>query len=382
MGGVLSTYDQSIEILNAYRTWAAHEESLKTDAGLIVYMDDLTLVPRSLPSNFSWRNVILDLGLQYDAPKNVELRKVSESRNFLLSRDKAPSRSLITECGGFLIPEDKIEAGISSLSEEIDEIERSIEDDFPQIECDAITYTKDLAKSGFRYTKELWPTVKEFDLLIEPMPSHNLFLAQVITDLQGRIVCRIREDSPINARLAYTAVHEVLGHVLHFTQLRDNKTLSQEKPHLLALSLHTHEAFFIEGVTQLFTYYLLTKSAWAFPGSRHAALSCVKHMKMLGIMYRVTLEILDGKTSLNRASSRHLDFEKQPQNVQFLQERYEATMQDLFSAKVMLNFFASFCEAMPLARLDVESFFKVLPEFMSTYFIPETFLQFVSSNTK
>jgi hypothetical protein len=37
MGGVLSTYDQSIEILNAYRTWAAHEESLKTDAGLIVY---------------------------------------------------------------------------------------------------------------------------------------------------------------------------------------------------------------------------------------------------------------------------------------------------------------------------------------------------------
>lgn len=365
----------SKDIVKAYRAWFHELEQVEAGKGRTVFMDDLSGVPNDSDNKIAgnWKNVLRQVDDNQALYPAEFTRKIRESLVYIENENTVPSRPNVERSGGVFGK--NIEDDIVSFSKMIASLEQDVAGEFPKFEGTSLEYTRHVASSGEAYIRSYCPSLKSMEYSIEEMPSNALFLAQVVTNNQGNIVCQLMSQTPVGQVLAYICVHEILGHVLHFTQLK-HSSIATESPHLLVLSLHTHESFFIEGIAQILTYFLLVKSSWDFDGLKYTRLACLKHMKLLAILHLVTTEIIDGKIAFDDAVRRHLEIDPAA-NQTFIKSRYDSTFQDFYSVKALLNYYSSFQAVYPLASLKEPDFFRILPELLTTYFTPESLEKFV-----
>ncbi len=313
----------SRKLVQAYRTWFNEAEQLEAShgGGRTVYMDDLSGIednPQLLDGS-DWRSIFKEAINKQQLFPDDFVRKIRESLHYFENRKAKPRLSDLIISGG--VVGKNIENDLQRYSQLIEQLENESHADFPDFQGTPMEYAKDLASQGESFIKTFCPQLRFMQYSLEEAPSNSLFLAQVITREPGNIVCQLMPQIKVTSLFAYIIIHEIVGHVLHFTQLKDSK-IKLESPHLLLLSLHTHESFFIEGIAQIITYFLLVKSSWKFAGSYHVKLNCVKQMKLLAILHLVTAEILEEKSKIEDAVVRHLELDPTANPSGSFQERF------------------------------------------------------------
>ncbi len=371
----------SQNIVHAYRARAKQTAKAGQIFDRTIFMDDLSgvsCVDSCEKQQSNYREVLTDF-LNADF-SDLEKKKIIQSLTFEESIDTKPKKSLIAQLGVQFCDLEEIEEVIDRLTNEITYLQGHIDLEFPKTDLKAIDYATDLSKDGLKYIRENCYGLCPVDFLIGELQPHNAFNAQVVTDQSGAIVCEIPGHSTISPSFAYIIIHEIMGHVLHFTQLGSNSTLKELSPHLLCLSIHTHEKFFIEAIAQLITKFMLLKSRWSFPGKEMALLSLLKHERNLAAMHYLFGEIIEGTMSSSEAAARYISYGKIDQDAAAFAKRFDVTVSSVFETSVMMNYYPSLRAMKPILDLTESRFFGMLPQLLTTYFTPETLTEFVREN--
>ncbi len=369
-------YEVSKNLVLAYRTWADEVKSTNSRPDSIVFMDDLSNIDRS-HKKVDWRKTFHDALETKDLFSEFELLKVRESLAFSESLFDAPTKATVKACGGEfgLISESEI----FRTQEEIATLEDQVDGEDIDLAAAPLEFAESLVSCGMSYLLEKMPWLCKISTKISPLNPESPFGAQVITDNNGEIVCELRIPKKLDATFVDTLIHEFLGHVLHFTQLKNNEKIQKECPHLLCLTLHTHEPFFIEGIAQILSLKMLTND-WAFKGKSKVLLTNAKFRGTLAIVSFVLSQVLEGSVSATEAGKLHCYYSKSVADRERFEKVYEQTLRDLFVTKIRLNYHQSFMAMEPLLSLSDEKFFQLMPRMLNEYFTPASLREFVGNS--
>lgn len=158
--------------------------------------------------------------------------------------------------------------------------------------------------------------------VISPAPFHNM-----VTYEDGVLwyIANCNETVDYNdGRREFLALHEVGGHVLHFSQLLANDSLRASAPHLLCLAIHTYDAFFIEGIAQYLTALYAGRIA---PGGL-LEMDVKRSELWFAVVHHNMTELLEGKIDAARAAERERAY--LGGDPEALRAIYEGLSRDLF----------------------------------------------------
>lgn len=148
----------------------------------------------------------------------------------------------------------------------------------------------------------LAPAVFSTREVVSPSPFHNM-----VTCEDGALWYIANREKAIDyndGRREFLALHEVGGHVLHFSQLLANARLRAAAPHLLCLAIHTYDAFFIEGIAQ----YLTALYADRFAPNTALAMDVRRSELWFAVVHHNMTELLQGKIDTARAAERERSY--------------------------------------------------------------------------
>lgn len=370
----------SVKLANAYRSWDFLTRKSLPSGPFIIVVDDLANLDRSQFNRHSEIDDILETFESILKSPNdlseLELLKVKNSVAFLKSKDLKPNRELVSQCGGEFKKIDLNE--ISVLSSKIKELGRGLPGKYIEQIDSSKNYAYKIIESAYSFLRAHLGNLPALEFTFTKPAASNPFGAQVITDFSGKLILELPENQSFDPMFPNMILHEVLGHVMHFSQLKSNSSL-QAKPHLLCISNHTHESFFIEAIAQLISGFLIFNQNWNFTGKdlmMHSEL--IYHRNQAIAHYNMT-EIIDGKRSSAEAAQIHLDLCEQTGNIERLSQKYESITNDLFSVKVALNYTCAFAAVESLLRKSHSEFFKIFSQLINEYHTPETLKNFVLS---
>jgi hypothetical protein len=365
-------YEASRNLVLAYRTWADEVKATINRPDSIVFMDDLSNIERD-GKRVDWRNEFAKAASSKNLFSEAELLKVNQSIAFAEYLTVAPTKATVLACGGEfgLISESEI----TRLKDEILILEGQIGEDI-DLSIEPIEFAEALVTSGMRYLQEKMPWLHGITTKISFINPDSPFGAQVITDQDGNIVCELRLPEKINPKFVDTLIHEFLGHVLHFTQLKNNEEIQNDCPHLLCLTLHTHEPFFIEGIAQVLSLKML-KSNWDLKGKTRVLLENAKFRKTLAIVSFVLSKILDGSVPKSEAGKLHCSYSGEESELEKFEKVYDQTLRDLFVTKIRLNYHQSIMALEPLLKLNDDKFYYSMNRLLNDYYTPASLRKFV-----
>lgn len=375
----------SDQLAKAYRAWDSQVKNSTSENPYIVCVDDLSNLPRHslvhTSDGFAYALDTFNEAHQNSSkfPKEAFL-KITNSLAFISAQNLEPTKFAVENCGGIF--ELTSENSIRQMTEEIKYLETLPSHQFESFNTEnSYPFAQDLIESGYTYLSSKIKDLLPLDFRFDEPRSQNLFGAQVVTDERGAIVCQMPSKQSISPLFYLTIIHEILGHVLHFTQLRGCVEL-QSQPHLLCLSNHTHESFFIEAIAQLITTYLVKKSSWHWPQKNSLYLADLKYHRNQTIAHLLMTNIIEGKINSQDAARTHHDLCEQVGSSQALAMKYQSVVSNLFSIKLALNYAPSFDAIKPLLAQDEENFFPILSKMIHKYFTPESLKTFVKESTK
>lgn len=376
---------ESERLVHAYRSWASQIEASNPGSSHKIFMDDLSSlaavssIDNSPPSDCM--SVFQEALQMPDIFSEPDLLKIRQSLAFAKFMDAVPTREAVVACGGRFESATSTMTDIEEITRQIEELEKSKLVDFPSTSDTSYDYAVKIAEYGWNYFKSKRDDFKPLDFQIRKLNPSSHFTAQVVTNADGNIFCEIPFDKPVNAGFAGLLIHEILGHVFHFTQLKSSD-IPKSTPHLLCLSIHTHEGFFIEAIAQLVTTYISSTHALNLPGKEQIALHDLKHQRTQALAHYLITLLIDGELDLTEAIKIHFEHSNGSMSMEFLKERYTAITRNLFAVRTGLNYYSSFKAVKPLLKLGDDQFFSVLKEMVNGYFTPESLELFVLSHSK
>lgn len=167
-------------------------------------------------------------------------------------------------------------------------------------------------------------------------------------------------------RRGFLALHEIAGHVLHFTQLLGNDELRARAPDRLCLAIHTYDAYFIEGVAQLITSIFLERIA---PGPSLLRMDVKRSELWFAIRHKNLTELIDGRIDTVRAAEREADYVGGDGGK--LKAVYEAIVKDAFFCCQTLVYFPSHRALLPAMSFDDARLAAFLSELLTGYHTPD-----------
>ncbi len=366
-------YEMSRNLVLAYRSWAEEVKVNLARPDSIVYMDDLSNVPRE-KTKVDWNKEFAAAVEAKELFNEAELLKVHQSIAFAEYMTLPPSKDTVQACGGEfgLISESEIK----KLSDEIYALQNNLHAEQIESILSPKDFAIDLVNSGMTFLQEKMPWLYGITTKISYINPDSPFGAQVITDHNGDIVCELRIPEVLNPKFIDTLIHEFLGHVLHFTQLKNNEILQQSCPHLLCLTLHTHEPFFIEAIAQLLSLKIL-HSDWPLLGKAKVLLENAKFRKSLAIVSFVVSQILEGGISQSEAAKLHCSYSGDNSEQDRFEKVYSQTLKDLFVTKVRLNYHQSIMAVYPLLSLSDVHFYDAMRPLLNNYYTPAALRSYV-----
>jgi hypothetical protein len=175
-------------------------------------------------------------------------------------------------------------------------------------------------------------------------------------------------------RLPGLGIHEIAGHVLHFSQLLQNESLRAEAPHMLCLSIHTYDNFFIEGIAE-FMISIFAERILPVPTllrmdlKRHELIAMVRHKNLT--------ELIENKIGLDEAVERHQTY--LGGDGANLRKLYESLSKDIFFCCHFLVFFSAHQTLLPALNLPEEQFQRFLIKLLGSHHSPRDLDQLVTA---
>lgn len=372
------TAETSKMILQIYRHWTEQEENSNEGSGEKIVIDDLANHRESIEGGLNDVKALFQEVLAHHKDHQpIKTLKIKNSLAYLESLGQKPSRKSIEDSGAELI--DVPDSYFFESQKKIAELEATV-DSLPMpspVEGTNLDILgQAIVQSGYSYLKSKCPQLFPIDISFVPPDGHMDFASKVKTDRVGSLYCVLPSSNMPAPNYILLLIHEILGHGLHFSQIRQNTDLQKNFPHLLCFSVHTHENFLLEAVAQLITTRLLL-SDWDLPYKKRIQLSDLKELRIRASIHQILPKLLDGEMSLDEAASLHAELCPGKLSNEVLKGRYASLLSSTFTSKVLVNYFSSYNSIQPLLSLKDQDFYKILPELLSQYFTPELLRDFV-----
>lgn len=190
---------------------------------------------------------------------------------------------------------------------------------------------------------------------------HNL----LVTDGDDLVLLLNTNAGPVfsTAHLRFLALHEVVGHVLHFCRLKANAVLQREAPHLLCIAIHTVDALHVEGIAQALSMALLAETDGAYPeiDAQMAAANL-----FMAVRHRNICGLLTGSISVAEAAAHHAAF--LGGQMAHHATMYKARIIDPFACAQGLAYYASLKLYAPFLKLSPQDFALQLDNLLVGFF--------------
>lgn len=156
------------------------------------------------------------------------------------------------------------------------------------------------------------------------------------------------------AHLRFLAIHEILGHVLHFTRMRQNTELQRQAPHLLCIAIHTMDAMHVEGVAQILSEAMIKALPGQFP---EVACQVSWGNLFMAVRHRNICRLIANEVSCAEAAAEHVELiDAPPSRVSALTEMYEDRLTDPFACIQGLAYYASLQTYKHWLQLEASAF--------------------------
>jgi hypothetical protein len=174
----------------------------------------------------------------------------------------------------------------------------------------------------------------------------------------------LADNSP--GRLSGLGVHEIAGHALHFSQLLRNETLRTEAPHLLCLSIHTYDNFFIEGIAEFMVSVFAER---LMPAPTLLLLDLKRHELIAMVRHKNLTELIESKISVDQAVERHQAYLGGDEAN--LRKLYESLRNDMFFCCHFLVFYSAHQALLPALELPEAKFQRFLVKLLGSHHSPQ-----------
>ncbi len=173
------------------------------------------------------------------------------------------------------------------------------------------------------------------------------------------------ETAFTRAHLTFLSLHEICGHIVHFTHILQSSSLQKEAPQLLPIAIHTQDSFVVEGIAQLLSMIVYAQYASDFP--QVGAQIQVSNL-YVALRHANISDLIENKITPAAAATRHAKY--LGGTVDALEKFYAEKMNDTFSCIQALNYYSSIKLLSPYLKLNRPEMQKSLAHLMSNFFAP------------
>lgn len=147
-------------------------------------------------------------------------------------------------------------------------------------------------------------------------------------------------------RQGFLAIHEICGHVLHFSQLLRSENLRATSAHLLCLSIHTYDSYFIEGIAQFISSLYAER---VYPGPTLSHLDIKQCELFVAVRHRNLTELIEKRIEVREA----VEFERSylGGDKAKIAAYYEVVLKDVFFSCQTLVYYPSHQALLPALTL-------------------------------
>lgn len=381
--------DFSESVISVYRGWRQLvEEESGWELAKWVLINDLslsTVEPRSFSALGEVRKALEELLAA--APSGKAAERIQQSLFYIdQSHDEPVTREAVIKRG---IPWRPVEASrLDTLQGDYQALARRLIETGELTE-DALQgrYGRDPGELGvvteielhgrsalelfYKRFPDLFPAQFESIEVISGLPWTNMVTYE--QESLKLIVNRGELADNNKGRRGFLGLHEVAGHVLHFSQLLNDKAQRDLAPHLLALAIHTYDAYFIEGIAQFLTSVYVEK---IMPGPTLLNLDVKRTELWVAVRHKNISELIEGACDSVAAAAVECGYLGGDQAK--LCQVYEAIRKNIFFCCQFLVYFPSHQALLPALRLAEPALGKFLGSLLRRHHSPEELDRLVS----
>jgi hypothetical protein len=300
------------------------------------------------------------------------IAKLNQSVEFIESKKSKskPSRSGIEARGVIWTPVPDEE--LQELKDKFEETKKAVGlekakefTEHPYYPANLCEDVKSRAMCAIDFCTSRFPQFEKFDFALRMVDSPASWRMLVTNTGSEQLTLAVNKN-PLsrltNSAVSVLAFHEVIGHMLHVSTLAKNEKCQQEIPHLLAIAIHTQDAFLVEGVAQIMTSYVIKN---LLPEDKVLQLSLCHYELDFACRQRNSMDLINEEIDPSAAAERH--FSLLGGDPEILNKTYAFIADDLFFSSQILNYHSSMKTLSPFLNLNIESFSKALKYLMSSF---------------
>lgn len=166
-------------------------------------------------------------------------------------------------------------------------------------------------------------------------------------------------------RQGFLAVHEICGHVLHFSQLLRSEKLRATSSHRLCLAIHTYDSYFIEGIAQFISSVYAER---VYPGPTLSHLDIKQCELFVAVRHRNLTELIERRIDAREA----VEFERSylGGDEAKIAAYYEAVLKDVFFSCQTLVYYPSHQALLPALELPDAALARFLDDLLGEHYSP------------
>lgn len=375
----------SERIIKLYRSWQNLASLDSLESAYWVLVDDLCDLPESSVTEFMTRSdvereirdILKILSSEKDSYSTYTVAKLSQSLLHLNSEHgKKPTQTDITSRGiPWLIPSlDELEKLRSDTKNLRSQAESHLQDrgvnasDYFTKSLDPVSAGEFLHNDGkywLQKAESLWGIRAAgipFDVEVSPLEAS--FQNLLVTKAGDLNLLLNAKAGPVftKAHLRFLALHEVVGHVLHFNHMKENQKLQQEAPHLLCIGIHTVDALHVEGIAQILSMALVKGYSGLYP-----EVECQVSWGNLfmAVRHRNICRLIEGQMTTKEAAVEHIRLmDGDTARIDAVDKMYKERIVDPFACIQGLAYYASLRTYSHYLELSVSEFSKKIDQLM------------------
>lgn len=366
--------DLSLEIINLYRSWRNLDiKKSPLSHGFSILVDDLSNV-ETIKANLNSTQKI------YDQFKNIKkaletdrsifgrfneltINKISQSleyinpkNNLVETRDDLIARGsvLATITGDYLENlNQEYQTQLNISKESLNS--KALFDEYHNQPYSGDSLINYMSKTISSWSKTIEPIndisfnfkfrIEEIDL---DLPFINL------VNYENGLRLLINKNMTYNmsrGRLDFLCLHEFFGHIVHLNHLENSIKTGEIPPHILGFNMHSYDSFYLEGIAQAMTLYLVENTDF---GKYTESIKAENKLSILymAVIHANILDIIDRKFSLKNAVERHVHYIGG--EFETVKSSYQQRLANPFLTSQVMNYCSSFLAIESLTLLPLE----------------------------
>lgn len=374
----------SHDIVAFYRGWRRFEERRSRFHGLWVVIDDLAETPVKPRSFDSLRAIDDDLARLIDATevthdlllahKALTRDRLRQSQSYLrqkpgarVTREDVLSRGLRWEH----VSDDELRRlrdDYLGLRRELVDARLTTEDDLTRYQAEGrgsmalAMEIRDVGLKGLDAVRRAWKWLPPVTCDVETETSDGAWRNIVTTGERGlKLILNDGPHATFSAALTeFLGLHEIAGHVGHFSYLKGRSELQEQAPHLLQLVIHGQDAYYAEGAGQ-FLSEVACELLYGRMSLQNLELRRVDYM--LALRNQNIMGVIEGDRTVDEAVQAHLAALGGDPSV--LKGQYAAYTSDPFFCCQVLVFYPSLKALKPALALSADRLSAFAQELLS-----------------